>query len=255
MVSTAARSLAPRASWAHCDRNRGFRESLLLTKTLARRPLSDSTAVHDQVYSKLRDALITGRIAPGRGVSLRSLASELGVSPMPVRDAVRRLVAERALEINPANKRLFVPSLTAARLDQLAQARGWIEPELAARAAMLSDPALVLALQGIDDDLNDALRVGDVDRYMTANHAFHFTLYERSGADVLLNIAGALWLQIGPFMRVVFGRLGTVSLPADYHVEAIGALRARDPDAARRAIAADLNEGLEAMRAAVEAAR
>ena len=56
----------------------------------ARRPLADSTAVHDQVYDAIRQALITGKIAPGVGVSLRSLAAELGVSPMPVRDAVRR---------------------------------------------------------------------------------------------------------------------------------------------------------------------
>jgi DNA-binding GntR family transcriptional regulator len=218
-----------------------------------RRPLADSQAMHDRVYEDIRQALITGRIAPGGGVSLRGLAAQLGVSPMPVRDAVRRLVAERALAINPANKRLLVPALTASRLEQLAQARAWIEPELAARAAPLADAGLVRRLGAIDKDLDEALRAGDVDGYMAANHAFHFALYERSGADVLLSMAAGLWLQIGPFMRVVFGRLGTVSLPADRHEQAIAALKARDADAARVAIAADLSEGMEAMRAAVEA--
>ena len=218
-----------------------------------RRALADSTAVHDQVYDQIRQALITGRIAPGVGVSLRSLAAELGVSPMPVRDAVRRLVAERALAINPANKRLSVPSLTADRLAQLSQARLWIEPELAARGAPFADEALIKALQGIDARLDTALAAGDVDGYMTANHAFHFAIYERSGADVLLSMAGGLWLQIGPFMRVVFGRVGTGSLPADRHAEAIEALKARDAGGARRAIAADLSEGMDKMRAAVEA--
>jgi DNA-binding GntR family transcriptional regulator len=172
---------------------------------------------------------------------------------MPVRDAVRRLAAERALAINPANKRLSVPSLTAARLDQLSQARLWIEPELAARAAPKVDEALIRALQAIDARLDASLAAGDVDGYMTANHAFHFAIYERSGADVLLSMAGGLWLQIGPFMRVVFGRVGTGSLPADRHAEAITALKARDADGARRAIAADLAEGMDKMRAAVEA--
>lgn len=218
-----------------------------------RRPLADSQAVHDQVYEAIRRALITGTIAPGRGVSLRSLAAELGVSPMPVRDAVRRLVAERALEINPSNKRLSVPSLTPARLEQLEQARLWIEPELAARAAVRADEVLIKALQGIDAGLDAALAAGDVDAYMAANHAFHFAIYERSGAEVLLSMAAGLWLQIGPFMRVVFGRVGADRLLADYHAEAIAALKARDADAARRAIAADLSEGMEKMRAAVEA--
>jgi len=218
-----------------------------------RRPLADSTAVHDQVYDAIRQALIIGRIAPGVGVSLRSLAADLGVSPMPVRDAVRRLVAERALAINPANKRLSVPSLSAERLSQLAQARLWIEPELAARTAPSADTALIRTLQGIDARLDAALAAGDVDGYMIANHAFHFTIYERAGAEVLLSMAGGLWLQIGPFMRVVFGRVGTGSLPADRHAEAMAALKARDPDAARAAIAADLSEGMDKMRLAVEA--
>lgn len=208
--------------------------------------------MHDRVYAALRDALITGRIPPGRGVSLRSLAAELGVSPMPVRDAVRRLVAERALAINPVNKRLSAPSLTAGRLEQLTLARSWIEPELAARAAPLADAAMVKALETVDAEIDAALSVGDVDRYMVANHAFHFLIYRRPGADVLLSLADSLWLQIGPFMRVVFGRMGTTGLGVDHHSEAVAALRARDPVAARQAIAADLAIGMDAMRAAVE---
>lgn len=217
-----------------------------------RRPLADSLAVHDQVYEAIRQALITGRIAPGVGVSLRSLAAELGVSPMPVRDAVRRLVAERALAINPANKRLSVPSLTAARLEQLSQARLWIEPELAARAAARADAPLIKALQVLDAEVDTALSLGDVDRYMVANHRFHFTLYERAEADVLLSMAGGLWLQIGPFMRVVFGRVGADGLVADRHAEALDTLKVRDVEGARRAIAADLSEGMDKMRMAVE---
>jgi DNA-binding GntR family transcriptional regulator len=224
-----------------------------MVETRTRRPLADSTAIHDQVYLALRRALITGRIAPGAGVSLRSLAADLGVSPMPVRDAVRRLVAEPALAINPANKRLSVPSLTADRLSQLTQARLWIEPELAARAALNADQALIRNLRVIDGQLDAALAAGNVDGYMTANHAFHFAIYDSAGADVLLSMAGGLWLQIGPFMRVVFGRVGTGSLPADRHAEAMAALEARDPEAARAAIAADLVEGMDKMRAAVEA--
>jgi DNA-binding GntR family transcriptional regulator len=217
-----------------------------------RRPLAESQAVHDQVYEAIRQALITGRIAPGVGVSLRSLAAELGVSPMPVRDAVRRLVAERALEINPANKRLSVPSLTAGRLEQLSQARLWIEPELAARAASRVDASLIKTLTALDAEVDAALTLGDVDRYMAANHRFHFTLYEQAGAEVLLSMAGGLWLQIGPFMRVVFGRVGADGLVADRHAETLGALKARDAEGARRAIAADLSEGMDKMRAAVK---
>ncbi len=222
-----------------------------MSQTKPRRALSEAVAVHDQVYDALRLALITGKIAPGRGVSLRSLAAELGVSPMPVRDAVRRLSAERALTINPANKRLSVPSLTSERLAQLQKARLWIEPELAALAAVKASPILIQTLERIDEALGIGVQTGDVDQYMAANHAFHFTLYEAAGADVLLSIAGGLWLQIGPFMRVVFGRLGTAGLGADFHVEALAGLRAGNTETVRNAMAADILQGMDGMREAV----
>lgn len=218
------------------------------TPAKPRRPLADRSAVHDQVYARLRDALMAGRIAPGRALSLRGLAGELGVSPMPVRDAVRRLAAERALAVNPANKRLSVPSLEPVRLEQVAAARGWVEPELAARAAARVDAALIEALAGIDAAIDQALEAHDLDGYMQGNRAFHFTLYRAADAEVLLNMAETLWLQIGPFMRLVFERLGAVQLPADRHQEAIAALRAGDPEACRKAIAADIAEGMQAMR-------
>ncbi len=223
------------------------------TPAKPRRPLSDQAAVHDQVYARLRDALMAGRIAPGRALSLRSLAAELGVSPMPVRDAVRRLAAERALSINPANKRLSVPGLEPARLEEVALARSWVEPELAARAAVHVDAALIQALVDTDAAIDRALEAGDLDGYMQGNRAFHFTLYRAAGAEVLLNMAETLWLQIGPFMRLVFERLGALQLPADRHQEAIAALRAGDPDAVRRAIAADIAEGMDAMRQSFQA--
>ena len=99
--------------------------------------------------------------------------------------------------------------------------------------------------------MNAAIRDGDVGRYMAANHAFHFAIYRAAGAEVLLSLADSLWLQIGPFMRVVFGRVGAQSLEIDHHVETLAALKARDPEAARRAMAADIAMGMAAMRAAV----
>lgn len=218
------------------------------TPAKPRRPLSEQAAVHDQVYGRLRDALMAGRIAPGRALSLRSLAAELGVSPMPVRDAVRRLAAERALSVNPANKRLSVPSLEPERLEQVALARSWVEPELAARAAARVTPALIQALAETDDAIDRALAAHDLDGYMQGNRAFHFALYRAAEADVLLNMAETLWLQIGPFMRLVYERMGALKLPADRHQEALAALRAGDPRACRAAIAADIAEGMEAMR-------
>jgi len=203
--------------------------------------------VHDRVYEALAEALIQGRIPPSQSVSLRSLAAELNVSPMPVREAVRRLIAEKALELQPSNKRLRVPDLTEPRLRQLSQAREWVEPELARRAAGRMPREAIRRLREDDDALMAALTGGDISGYMRANQDFHFTIYDHAGADLFHDMARTLWLQAGPFMRVVFGRLGTVSLPKDHHQDMIRALEAGDAEAAHASMAADIREGMDLM--------
>ena len=62
----------------------------------------------DKVYQQLREALMSGRFAPGQALSLRSVAEAVGSSTMPVRAALTRLRAERALVDGP-NRALVVP--------------------------------------------------------------------------------------------------------------------------------------------------
>ena len=62
-------------------------------------PADDVPVLHASIYEELRTRLITGKIVPGLGLSTRGLAAELGVSQMPVRDALSRLAAEGAVEV------------------------------------------------------------------------------------------------------------------------------------------------------------
>lgn len=68
----------------------------------------------DKVYQQLREALMSGRFAPGQALSLRSVAEAVGSSTMPVRAALTRLHAERALVDGP-NRALVVPPMTLDR--------------------------------------------------------------------------------------------------------------------------------------------
>jgi DNA-binding GntR family transcriptional regulator len=203
--------------------------------------LDNETKIHNQVYTALANALMQGKIPPLKSVSLRALANALNVSPMPVREAVHRLIAEKALELQPSNKRLRVPQLDFERLEQLTVARLWVEPELAKRAAGRSTRATITRLRDDDANLMHALENGDVAAYMQANQDFHFTIYGAADADLFYDMARTLWLQAGPFMRVVFGKLGTVHLPKDHHQDLIVALENGD------AQAADIHEGMALM--------
>lgn len=211
------------------------------------RRLQDVVSLQDVVYRRLSEDLLAGRVAPGEPLSLRGLAARLGVSPMPVRDAVRRLVAEEALIINPLNRRLSVAELSAARLDQLTLARGWVEPELAARAAHRTSPGLVERLRRIDAAVDAAILAGDPAGYMAANHAFHFAIYEAAEADLLVRMARGLWMQTGPHMRSVFESLGEGAMSADHHMALIAAIAEADSAGARTAMQADLLMGMSAI--------
>lgn len=197
---------------------------------------------HDQVYRILRDTLISGRIVPGRGVTLRGLAESLQVSPMPVREAIRRLAAEGGLFVG-SNRRVYVPPMTADRFDELVRARTLLEPELAGRALPFIDSARLARIRTADDDIEAALANGDVEGYMAANRRFHFEIYTAAPSTVLMPMVESLWIQFGPFMRAVYGRVGTAILE-DQHVRAVAAIEAGDEEALREAIRADILDGM-----------
>ena len=72
--------------------------------------VEDAPVLHASIYEELRRRLVTGKIVPGVGLSTRGLAAELGVSQMPVRDALSRLAADGAVEIR-SKRKIIVPPM------------------------------------------------------------------------------------------------------------------------------------------------
>ncbi len=205
--------------------------------------ISENPPVHEQVFQQLREAIAVGQFVPGKSVTLRGIAEDLGVSPMPVRDAIRRLVAERALEMHE-NRRVSVPRMTRRRFDELVIARTLLEPEAAVRALPFIDDEIIEKLVEIDDTIDQYLANGDSSGYVEQNRSFHLTLYGAAPNEVLLSLIESLWLQSGPFMRVVYGRIGT-SYVVDQHKAAVEAIRNDDGEALRAAIKADILDGMD----------
>lgn len=204
---------------------------------------------HEVTYARLRDMILYGHLEPGAAVTIQGLITDLGAGMTPVREAIRRLTAEGALEPQ-GNRRVSVPRMTETMLEQVAFARLTIEPKLAEMAAASLTPALVDRLQGIDNTVDRAIRAGDVPGYLQSNHAFHFCLYEASGAPVLVDMARSMWLRFGPSLRVVCARFGSDALP-DRHSEALAAMRAGDAQALREAMERDIAQGVDQVRLAL----
>jgi DNA-binding GntR family transcriptional regulator len=194
--------------------------------------------------------ILYGHLAPGQPVTIQGLIVDLGAGMTPVREAIRRLATEGAL-LPQGNRRVSVPRLTASDLEQIGFARALIEPRLAELAAQHASPQLLADLEDLDAEVDRAVLAGDISAYLTANHAFHFTLYAAAGAGVLLDMAQSLWLRFGPSLRVVTGLSGRASLP-DSHKDIITALRAGDGAGAGAAMARDIQLGLGHVRDAIK---
>lgn len=198
--------------------------------------------VQERVYRELRTALAQGQLAPGHPVTLRGLAEVLDVSPMPVRDAVRRLVAEGAL-VKLSNRRITVPAVTRETFEEICRARLALEPEAAMRALPGIDEERLSILVALDGQCSDAMEHGKVEEYMQTNQAFHFTLYRSVPQKVFMPMIESLWLQFGPFMRTVIDHWGATT-SIDQHQKAIESIEGGDRRALGKAIETDIRDGM-----------
>jgi DNA-binding GntR family transcriptional regulator len=198
--------------------------------------------VHASVYRDLRRRFLTGQIMPDASLSTRGLAQQLGVSQTPIREALSRLAAEGAVQIR-SKRRIGIPPMTSERFEDLLRCRMLLEPESAVQALPHFDAARLKRLREVDARIDASLKSGDVSAYMEANFAFHFTIYGAHRLQTLNQLIETLWLQFGPYMRVVYGRYGTAKL-VDQHQEAIKALEAGDAAALRQAISEDIGDGM-----------
>ncbi len=203
----------------------------------------------DQVYAHIRRLLISGRLAPGDRMSLRQVADVLGVSMMPVREAVSRLVADRAIEVTP-NRALRVPVMRRRQFGELAVIRSEIEGMAAEMAARSRSEAQLVAILEAERRFRALAEedAPDLPAAVEANQAFHFAVYEASGLPDLVEIIGGLWLKVGPVINLDLRenpeRLKAGSA-APLHAAAAAAIAAGDGKAARAAIAADIRGAAE----------
>ena len=209
-------------------------------------------SVQDRVYTELRRALISGLLAPGQVVTIRQLSDALMTSTMPVRDALGRLISERALEALP-NRSIRVPPMTLERIDDLLRTRILIEGEAIALAAPRMTAANIAMLRGLMAEWQVLRLDGDpatVDQEAALNQAFHFEIYNACGSPVLIPMIESLWLQSGPCTRAAifaFSEAGE-SDSAHFHLSMIEALAAGNAQAAREALVADISRPFAFLR-------
>lgn len=199
-------------------------------------------SAHDRVYRGVRNQIMFGQIDPGQALTLRGIGDSYGVSMTPARESVQRLVAEGALSMSGSG-RISTPELTNERIEELSALRSLIEVELASRALPRAHLALIERLQAINGMVGTAISEYDAVAYIRTNLEFHRTLYLRAQAPAMLAMAETVWLQLGPTMRSLYGRLKRKE-PPHFHKLILSALAAGDEPSLRIAVRSDVTQSL-----------
>jgi DNA-binding GntR family transcriptional regulator len=145
-----------------------------------------------RAFTTLRDAIVSGKIAPGTRLDLTALATELDMSPMPIREAIRQLDALGLIEHNP-HRSARVTGLSIEDLREVYAARFTVEAWAVAEAARrFEDTDAELAAGSLERTV-EAQRETDHAASWDADTEFHFALYQAAGSGWLLRLITPLW--------------------------------------------------------------
>lgn len=204
-----------------------------------------------RVYQELRKAIMKGRFAPGRPLTIRAVADALGTSPMPVREALRQLTTEHAVDTLP-NRSFGTPVLSRSRFRDVLSIRTELEGYATERATKQISKSSIEILESIEEQMAQAEGKGEREYYIELNQAFHFEIYRAAESEVLIPLIETLWLQVGPYIQFVFTEGTHSKVPHTFHQGIINALKKRNPEQARKMLVADITSAAEIIQARAE---
>jgi DNA-binding GntR family transcriptional regulator len=187
----------------------------------------------EKAFETLHAAIITGQLRPGTRLPIEELAEVLEMSPMPIREAVRRLDAAGLVE-NIPHRGARVTELSITDLYEVYEARLALEVLAIRRAAQRFDATDMAAARQRLDELN---RMSDDNSATTsaAHAAFHFALYHAADSAWLLRLIRPIWETAERYCLEV-PQCRQLNAREQEHQAILDACVARDPDRASMAL-------------------
>lgn len=206
---------------------------------IARAPL------RDEVYRQLLEQISRGNYSPGSRMRDTEIASRLGVSRTPVREALLRLAREGVIEAD-MGRGFRIGGLDEAEMREAGAILSALECLALQTSADI--PAERLARLGAIDSELAATR-GDADRCIALDEEWHHTLLESCPNQRLLAMISTLWQVPRRYMRAYLRGAGRVSLSTQHHARIIEALRRSDRETASRRFSHHWQRGIEELSA------
>jgi DNA-binding GntR family transcriptional regulator len=192
-------------------------------------PRAGAGTAQQHVVEWLRGAIIAGQLAPGERVPQESVAERIGVSVVPVREALRVLEGEGQVVYRP-RRGYFVAKLDLGDLEEIYELRRILEE----RAARLSLPALdeeaIGRMTQAADECAGFAAAGDVARELDANRRFHFAVLEAHGQPHIMRLIRLLWDSTEAYRAMYYNSPRERDAADEAHRRIIAAVVNRDAD-------------------------
>ena len=209
-------------------------------------------ALGPQVYALLRRAIVRGALEPGEPIDERRVAARLGVSRTPVREAVRRLADERLVVVVAQSSTRAAP-LELALIEESRLIRRALEMESAAEAAPRMDEAHAARLRRRLAEQRDCVRDERYGDAIDADDRFHHAIASVSGLERLWRTIEIEKAHVDRCRHRMLPLPGEAEATLEQHARIIEALLGGDPDAAREAMRAHLDDAWRSARRTLEA--
>ena len=196
----------------------------------------------------LRRAIVSGDLKPGERITQEDVAERIGVSLIPVREALRELEGEGQVTYRP--RRGY--AVTELRVDDLAEIyelRRVLEERAVRRTLADLDDATLERMADAADECAQAAAAGDISRELAANRRFHFALFEHPAQPHALRLIRLLWDSTEAYRALYYNEPAERKAADAAHRRILAAARRRDADALVAELDAHRDRALQAVSA------
>jgi DNA-binding GntR family transcriptional regulator len=207
------------------------------------------TSVVDHIVDEVRRAIYGRRFLPGDRLVERQLAADLGVSHIPVREALARLTEEGLVEHLP-RRGCRVATLTTKELDEFASVRELLEQLVAVRVQQHLTAEREAELRSLTDQMEDAARAGDAAEVLRLDEAFHQRLWALAEHGLLVELASQLRNRLNGFLYAATRSLEEAELEAHAraHVELLDAIASKRVGRAKATTSRHIRTAMDRIR-------
>lgn len=204
-----------------------------------------------QVYQVLRTAILERQLASGERLVQDELATKLGTSRIPVRDALRRLEMEGLVTADERGS-YFVSMFGVEELEEIYDLRALLEPYAAAKAVKKLTARELEALERLVQDMAQAAAAQDRERYVQLNEDFHTILYEASKERRLVWMIKSLWSGQPPLTPITVP--GQLDRSQQEHQVLLNTLKEGDVGAVEELMRTHIQNAGQALKARLQQA-